>query len=212
MESSRIVENRQEFAKAAELSLAFRHGLAKYTNRFNSKELNGKLTKNFMSLILKDSINVRGARTLQPVNLGLLKNLTLTQSASPQLFIYQNFTVEIQGTNSIKAVLQFAGEIIPAVHFKKIDSSTHIGLTVVLLQTDFTQNNGSKITESVKYFALDDVTDQSQNIETAEIAAVPGYNDIALLFVSYFQEVNGIKYLLTNKKLNSSVIADIKPS
>ncbi len=212
MESSRNVENRQEFAKASELSLVFRQALAKYTNRFNSKDLNAKLTKNFYSLIKKDKINVRGERTIQPDNLELLKNLSLTKSASPQLFIFQNFSVEIEGTTSIKAVLRFSGEVIPTVHFKKIKAATHISLSVVLLQTDFTQNNGSKISETVKYFALNDSSDQSQNIETSEINAEPGYNAFALLFISYFQEVNDVKYLLENKNINSSVISDTKPS
>ncbi len=211
MESTRIVENRHEFAKASEVSLAFRHGLAKYSNRFNSKELNAKMTKIFLGLIKKDTTNVRGNRTLKPENIVYLKNLVLSESSAPNLFIFQNFAIDIVGTADIKAVLTFDGDIVPAVHFKKSESATHIQLTVVLLLSDFSQNNASKTVEASKFYDLNDAADQSQNIETVAIPVIPGYNAVALLFVLYFQEVNSVKYLLSNKKMNSSIIADIKP-
>jgi len=208
--TERSIENQQEFANAVQYSLKIRNAMAKFSNRYNSSKLNAKLIKHIMQIIKADTKNVRGQRTVLMENLSMMQNLVLTESSAPQLFIHQNFSAQIEGTNECKAIFKFVGDFIPAIQIQKIKSATHLELSLAMIQTNFDDSSETKIVEAVKYFQLTDPTNQSQSFETPALPAIPGFAFISILFLSYYQEVNGIKYLLETKSNNSSMITHVK--
>jgi len=213
MQNQRQLENQLEFAEASKLSKNFRESLLIYTKRFNSHNLNIKLIKKFMTLIKSDKVNKRGERTLRPENIAELKNTLLIEENNPQSFIYQNFRIEISGQTKYKAYLKFDGEFIPSLQIRDIPGATHAELHLALIPLNLEmKRHNTAPTYISKFYSLTDTSDCRQDMETPEIDADSDTVFAAVLFLSFYQEVNNIKYLLTNKKYGTALIGDIKAS
>ncbi|MGM9476227.1 hypothetical protein ACS5PU_07345 [Pedobacter sp. GSP4] len=195
----RTRENGAEFGRATRAGKLFRTAFKTLTSQLADKRVSQRLMKEMLSVIRADSVNDRGLRQVLDAETELLNGFEFNINGTI------SSTIHIPYTSNIDRAAGTAGIAFPAFSAKDLISSpagaTHFKFSAAAAVIDF----------ETEVFELN--VNESDLIEVKEVAA--GAINLSctlspasvkpiflLLGISFFQQVNGRDYSLSNGAFN----------
>lgn len=195
----RTRENGAEFGHSANSGKLLRNAVGSMVFKAKDRKLSSRLLKVMSQLKNLDTVNARGMRKVaeglnDPNGKLLLKGFDFNERAALQSVLYSPITVDsLTGTVTI-------ADFNPMEQLRGGDGATHFSLQSAYLNLDF-ETGASAITYSpaVSFPITNGIISP-----TLTPTAVPAGNGTQLFFllVEFFQEVNGVPYLLNNGAFN----------
>lgn len=195
----RTRENGAEFGHSANSGKLLRNAVGSMVFKAKDRKLSSRLLKVMSQLKNLDTVNARGMRKVaeglnDPNGKLLLKGFDFNERAALQSVLYSPIAVDpLTGTVTIS-------DFNPMEQLRGGDGATHFSLQSAYLNLDF-ETGASAITYSpaVSFPITNGIISP---ILTP--TAVPTGNGTQLFFllVEFFQEVNGVPYLLNNGAFN----------
>jgi hypothetical protein len=203
----RTRENGAEFGMAAGSAKLLRDSLRNMMMTASDNRVTARLTK-IMTLIKNyDASNVRGKRNVgvgitNPTALALLKGFNFNIKAILGSLLFRPYAVDT-GTG----VITING-LVPINDIRFATGATHITVKGAWAKVDFA--NG--VYEVQNTNAMNLPIDGTSNNVVLTPAAVPAGagNDLFLLQIEFFQEVNGVQYSLKNGAYNALSVIEIQ--
>ena len=188
----RVRENSSEFGNCSKVKSAFRIALSPFLNYYKDGTLHGRMMRLFQEIKKFDHSSMRGSRTvgngiLTAEGLNLFKNFAFTPKCNIDVMVPMN--VNYDSTSCIYDVVNFD---ITLVSFPK--SATHLELQFGVLGVDFE-------TPFYKLFMAAPLA-LEKGIEVDGFTMIPdilpdsGLHRFAFVGVTFYQELNGMKYSL----------------
>lgn len=195
----RTRENGAEFGHSANSGKLLRNAVGSMVFKAKDRKLSSRLLKVMSQLKNLDTVNARGMRKVaeglnDPNGKLLLKGFDFNERAALQSVLYSPIAVDpLTGTVTI-------ADFNPMEQLRGGDGATHFSLQSAYLNLDF-ETGASAITYSpaVSFPITNGIISP-----TLTPTAVPAGNGTQLFFllVEFFQEVNGVPYLLNNGAFN----------
>ncbi|PWA05255.1 hypothetical protein [Flavobacterium psychrotolerans] len=187
----RVRENNSEFGHCSRIKKEIRMALFPFLMYYKEGTLHGRMMQLFQGIKNCDAISERGQRTVgkgisSPEGHKLFNDFKFT----PKCFIASVVPMKAS-YNPVSCVYSVADFNINLVRFPK--SATHLELQFGVLGTDF---------ESIYTLFMAPVLIFEKGIEVADFTMTPttlpdvGLHRFAFVGVTFYQELNGIKYVL----------------
>lgn len=195
----RTRENANEFGLAATSGKILRHTLAMFMRNTKDPTLPSRLMRKLMLIKNQDTTSPRGQRSpavglTTPEGKRLLQNFDCNENAILAQVLRADYTV-----NTATGAISIPN-FIPGTHLVAPLGATHVTLQSAFLNLDFTTD--------VRDLQLSDPLNLPINLTPHNVtlapAAVTGSGvSMILLQLSFFQEINGVQYLLNNGAFNT---------
>jgi len=202
----RTRENGAEFGSSASAGKLMRDALRPLIMRAADSRVTARLTK-VMTLIKNlDATSARGQRNVGvaialPNAKELLKGFNFNNRSILGSVLFKAFTVDA-GTGAITMT-----GLVPANEVAAPLGATHFSVRTAWAKLDFVQ--GLKdVQVSDPYNGAIDSTSVDITLTPAQAPAGPGTN-VHLLMIEFFQEVNGVQYVLNNGQYNALSIVEV---
>jgi len=202
----RTRENGSEFGSSAISGKLLRTSVRNLMIRAKDNRVSSRITQVMTQIKNFDTTSIRGERN---VAVGLtttegkatLKGLDFNNRAILSAVLFAPFSVN-GATGEITIP-----NLIPANDISYPSGATHVSFTAAYLKVDFdTADNAIEYSPTVNIPI--DTTAASQTLTPAGVPAGTG-NDIYLLLVEFFQEINGVQYILKNGAFNVLNIVEV---
>ncbi len=202
----RTRENGYEFGRAGvsgkQIRTAFRHVL----QHTSDSKMVSRLTRDLMRIIKTDATSPRGQRTVTEGQLHLLEGFEFNDQAQLSSTLYAPYfaTVERSADQASIEVPAF----VPASMLAQPEGATHFRISTALAVIDFDQNQWVNDFRQTAYVDLQAPTSGVISHDYA----LPAGTDLPVflsLGIEFFQEVNGVFYMLRNGAYNAMAIVKI---
>ena len=202
----RTRENGYEFGRAGssgkQIRTAFRHVL----QHTSDSKMVSRLTRDLMRIIKTDSTSPRGQRTLTEGDLYLLEGFEFNAQSQLSSTLYAPYTATVDRTTDQAAVE--IPDFIPASMLAIPEGATHFRISTAMAVIDFEQNQFVNDFKQTAYLALDAAG--SGTISHAyTLPAGTGLPVFLSLCIEFFQQVNGVFYVLRNGAYNAMALVKI---
>ena len=202
----RTRENAAEFGNAATsgklINAGFKPAVPKAIDRLEFS----RLVRRNMAIIKTDVTNVRGERTVADGDITLLEGFNFngrsnmsTTFQAPAVFAIDRVTGELS--------VDLAA-FVPDVYVDKPEGATHFKLLATGAEVDFDNETILTDVQSTGYLALDNNATSPVTL-TATVSAGSTLPLILSFGIEYFEEVNGVKYILSNGRYNAHQIVKV---
>jgi hypothetical protein len=193
----RTRENATQFGYCSSIGKALRLSLQPFIKKISTPYLHNHVVKLLNGIVKLDHVSVRGAKTVL---------LGLSSDEGKALLLGFDFNKEMPFKKvfpTAYSVLLADGKfIVPEFYSKQLlfpGRCTHIGLQFMILRFDFESLNYQLQTSEICYFSKADPTGScALNINLNGGSGTL----LGLVFVSFYQEVNGEKYVLEGCSLS----------
>jgi hypothetical protein len=199
----RTRENNEEFARAGKAAKLLREIFREVT--VNAKDIitQGRLTKATSRVVLGDTINERGKRTMTDGDLRRLKNFHFNSRAGIRDVLFARCAVNFNRvTGEVTVTIP---SFVPADSMDPAKGATHFRITAVATAVDFDTEEYQSDTQRTAKLPLD--MDATQ-VTTLTLALPANSTNIvvAALCIEFYQMVNGDHYELKAAGHNASTI------
>ena len=188
----RVRENSSEFGNCSKVKSAFRFALAPFLSYYKDGTLHGRMMHLFQEIKKFDTSSVRGARTvgngiLTTEGLALFRNFKFTPSCRMDEVVPMSASYDV-----LSCVYSVVGFDITSVEFPR--SATHMELQFGVLGVAFDAGIYKMFMAAPLVF--------EKGVEVDAFAMAPailpdaGLHRIAFVGVTFYQELNGVKYVL----------------
>lgn len=196
---ARTRENGSEFGSIAGSGKLLRSGLGPMLFKAKDSKLTSRLVKVMGQIKNLDSVNVRGARNVadglnNTFSTALLEGFDFNARAGMSTVLNSQVLVDVlDGSISVS-------EFDPLQQMRAADGATHFSLQAGFLKVDFA-NAVYELTQSAELiFPL--VTGLIAPVLTPTTVPTVTGTGFHVLLIEFFQEINGVKYLLNNGAFN----------
>lgn len=196
---ARTRENGTEFGSIASSGKLLRSAVGPMVFRAKDSKLTSRLVKVMGQIKNLDSVSVRGARNVaeglnNPSAVTLLEGFDFNARATMGSVLNTSLTVDT-ATGAL-SLLGFE----PLQQLRAADGATHFSLQVGFLKLDFA-TEGYELTQSLpSVFPL--ATGIISPVLTPTAVPTASGTGFHLLLIEFFQEVNGVQYMLNNGAYN----------
>ncbi len=202
----RTRENGVEFGHSASSGKLLRTSVRNLLIRAKDNRITSRLTQTMSKVKNTDTTSLRGQRN---VSTGLstlegktvLKGFNFNNRALLSAVLFAPFTVDnLTGEISIP-------NLTPANDISYPSGATHMSITAAFLDLDFSTSENAIELSPVVNIPIDNTT-ATQTLTPTAVPTGTG-NKIYLILIEFFQEINGVQYLLKNGAYNVLNIVDI---
>lgn len=203
----RTRENGSEFGRAGKSGRVLRNAFRILVQNASDSKVTSRVTKEMLSIIKTDAVNVRGERTASNGDLESLKGFDFNNEGKLNATLFAPFS------SSIDRALGDFTIVIPA--FVPIDTiafppgATHVKFVAGAAEIDFENEeiNFVKTTTVEIPLGSQTVVEEELNMIVSESSIS---NLILVLGLEFLQEVNGSMYPLKNGSYNPLMIIDVE--
>ncbi|MGL2962778.1 hypothetical protein ACSVH2_03025 [Flavobacterium sp. RSB2_4_14] len=202
----RTRENGVEFGHSASSGKMFRQAIGGMVFKAKDRKLTSRLVKVMSQLKNLDSVSIRGKRNVAE-GLGntegklLLKGFNFNDNAPMQSVLFATILVD---TASGKVSIP---DFFPMEQLRSPEGATHFSMQSAFLNLDFATGISDITFSDVANFPLDNST-LSISLNPTSVPVGSG-TQVYLLLVEFFQEVNGVQYVLNNGSYNVLNVLDV---
>jgi hypothetical protein len=203
---ARTRENGVEFGHSASSGKMLRDAIGVFVFRAKDSKLSSRLMKVMSDVKNQDLVSARGQRN---VNEGLassegqnlLKGFDFNNRAMLRSVLFAPLTIDIP---SGKIVFD---NFIPASHLRYPSGASHFSVQSAFLNMDFATGISAVTFSDTQNYPIDTLT-SSFDLEPDGVPIGSG-TQIYFLLIEFFQEVNGVQYLLNNGMYNVLNILEV---
>lgn len=203
----RTRENGKEFGSSASSGKLLRDAIRTMMQNASDGRVVSRLTKIMTQIKNLDPTSARGERNVgvgiaQPGAIELLKGFNFNKEAILGSILFNSYSVD-PATGVITL-----DNLVPINDISSTPGATHISLRGAWAKIDFATGEYDVQETNVENLALDAT---STNVVLTPAATPTGTgNDMFLLMLEFFQEVNGAQYVLKNGAYNALSIVDVQ--
>lgn len=203
----RTRENGAEFGSSASSGKLLRDAVRVMMQNASDRLVTSRLTKLMTQIKNIDPTSARGARNVgvgiaQPEGLALLKGFNFNIAAILGSILYNSHQVDLA-----TGVITLDG-LVPINEVSATPGATHITLRGAWAKVDFATGEFDMQESNAVNLPLDATS--TNVVLTPAAAAVGTGNDMFLLMIEFFQEVNGNQYTLKNGAYNALSIVEVQ--
>jgi hypothetical protein len=203
---TRIRENMSEFTEAAKKSKHLRYALSSLIKNLKDQDMLIRMNSTMFKVLKTDTVNGRGKRKVEKGDLTLLKDFEFNKNAVLTATMAAKFTKTINRTTGAVsiAVPPFVPERVVSLPV----GGTHFVLTCAALSIDLEDRTEVVSTQRSAIIPWNEL--ETTAINLAADVEPNSTNPIILAFgVEFYQEMNGIQYLLKNGAFTSLSIVEV---
>lgn len=196
----RTRENGAEFGRAGAAGKLLRTALRPLVRNVSDSAMSNRLMATMMKVIRADTTNARGERAVSAGDISLLSGFEFNEQGKLTTTVLAPYTTQVdtatgQSTISIEAFVPANMIIAPAgaTHFQFITGSATVDFATGVYEVD---------TAESERFALSADTLEAQVLQT-QVTPVSGRPIFQALGIAFYQEVNGLPYVLNNGAYNA---------
>lgn len=201
----RTRENGMEFANAAYASKLLRGSISRMAKNASDGAVVGRLLKVMSDVRKLDGTSPRGSRTVANglttlAGLAALKGFNFNIQSSIATVLKKAYAV-----NSANGEITIGG-LIPKLDILSVPAATHVSVKGAWIRIDFAAGTSETFETNTVNLILDNTTTNVKLIPTG-IPSGTG-NDVFVLRMEFYQEVNGFQYALNNGAFNTLEIIE----
>ncbi|NJM80445.1 MAG: hypothetical protein HC854_14030 [Flavobacterium sp.] len=202
----RTRENGAEFSHSASAGKLLRLALGTLVFKAKDSKLSSRLVQTMSKIKNLDTLSLRGQRR---VSAGLataegkqtLKGFDFNANAPLKSVLFAPYTFD-----SATGTISFT-DFVPAEQLQFPQGATHFSMQSAVLQLDF-ETEASEIAYSAAVNLPISLTPNSSVLTPTTVPTGTGVQ-LFLLFISFYQEVNGVQYSLKNESYNVLHIIEV---
>lgn len=202
----RTRENGQEFGTAGKYGKYLRNAIRPLLLNTSDKRVVSRLVKELMTLIKSDTINRRGERNPVDGNFESLRGFEFNNTGllSNTLYVPFNATID-RSTGTVEVVLP---DLVPNQMITAPSGTTHFKIVSGAAEVDFTVGNSLAAYDSTAEIPWDETTLSSVTL-TTNVTPDSDMPIIQVLGVEFYQEINGVFYMLNNGTFNALSLVNL---
>lgn len=202
---ARTRENLQEFGTSASAGKLLRTCIKSMTVNASDDLMVPRLTKVMSMIKNMDSVSLRGQRNIgigitMPGAIDLLKGFNFNANSILDSVVTIPFNV-----NTSSGVINMNG-LVPTTHIKKAEGATHVSLRGAWARIDFVNGKTELFETNTVNLPINNTL--SNVVLTPTGTPTIAGNDLFLLRVEFFQQINTLQYQLNNGAFNALCVAD----
>ncbi|MDN6292538.1 MAG: hypothetical protein L0J35_05645 [Tetragenococcus halophilus] len=202
----RTRENGQEFGRAGKSGRLIRSCFRLLLQNTRDKRVASRLTGRLLSIIKTDEVNMRGLRTVQDGQMQLLQDFEFNKNARFNMLFNVNYQVNIDAATG--EVEMSYSDFKPINLIDAPQGTTHFKISLGAGAIDF-DNEESEFEMAETSIIAYDNAETAADVLTSTLSANTGLPIIAVLGISFYQEVNGTTYPLKNGAYNALSIVKV---
>jgi hypothetical protein len=202
----RTRENGAEFGAAGKGGKVIRNAIRILLQNAKDKRVVSRLTTDLLKVVKTDTVNDRGARTIQDGNMSLIQGFEFNTNGklgstlfTPSINAFDRVTGE--ATVSIAA-------FVPSVRIAAPNGTTHFKVVTGVAALDFDAETSTFENDETAILPYDSTTTAAIDL-SATITANSVLPVIQILGIEFYQEVNGAMYPLKNGSYNALAIVKV---
>ena len=202
----RTRENGSEFGAAGKGGKIVRNAIRILLQNAKDKRVVSRLTTDLLKVVKTDTVNDRGARTIQDGNMSLIEGFEFNTNGklgstlfTPSINAFDRVTGE--ATVSIAA-------FVPSVRIAAPNGTTHFKVVTGVAALDFDAETSTFENDETAILPYDSATTAAIDL-SATITANSVLPVIQILGIEFYQEVNGAMYPLKNGSYNALSIVKV---
>lgn len=203
----RTRENGTEFGASCTAGKNLRKGLRTLLQHATDGRVVSRMVKVMMQIKNYDLLSVRGQRTpgagiAAPEAQALLKDFNFNLRSAMDSVLFAPYTVDM-----LSGAIDFPA-LTPMADLNAPQGATHISLSSGMLDIDFDGGITDLELSQEEIFAIDATTTTAVQLLPAALPVGTG-TKMNLLLLKFFQEVNGVQYVLRNGVYNALSVVGI---
>jgi hypothetical protein len=203
---TRTRENGSEFGSSASSGKLLRQSVRNLMIRAKDNRVSSRVTQKMTQIKNFDLTSVRGERNVAtglatPEGKAALKGLDFNNRAILSAVLFAPYSIDL-ATGEITIP-----NMTPANDISFPSGATHVSFSSAFLKLDF-DTSDSAIEYSPTVNLPIDLTSATQTLTPAGVPTGTG-NDIYVLLIEFFQEINGVQYQLNNGAYNVLNIVEV---
>ncbi|SFI78802.1 hypothetical protein [Myroides guanonis] len=202
----RTRENAQEFGHSGKIGSLIRRAFRPVTMGISDSKLTSRFVKVLMSVVKTDAVNNRGDRLVTGGVMNLMEGFDFNVKANLKKSFFNNYDIQWDRTTG-ESKITFA-PFVPQEHVGVPNGTTHFRIVAGSASIDFdTQVYELKLDRSTIL-----PWDQTEIVDLELIASLAANSTnpvITVLGIEFYQEVNGVNYMLNNGGFNAASIVKV---
>jgi len=201
----RTRENGQEFGRAGTYGKFLRTAFKPLLNTCSDKRVVSRLVKELMILMKTDTVNARGERTPVAGDFELLRGFEFNIDGLLSNTLYVPYSANIDrasGTATIEIP-----ELVPEQMIHAPAGATHFKFVVGASEVDFSMGNSLTVYDATSEVAWNatamPATTLTLALTPASVAPL-----VLVLGIEFYQEINGVFYILNNGMHNALAVVN----
>lgn len=203
----RTRENGQEFGTAARYGKHLRNAIRYLLQHSADNRVVSRLHKELMHILKTDEVNSRGLRTPLNGELSLLNGFEFNSRGLLTTTLYVPFESVLDRTSGTLSVT--LPDIIPSQMIKAPEGTTHFKMVSAAAEIDFVHGDSALVTDSTPEIPYDETLLPGVTLNTA-VTAASTLPLMQVLGVEFYQQINGLFYMLNNGAFNALAIINIE--
>lgn len=202
----RTRENGSEFGRAGTYGKYLRSAFRPMLNNTSDKRVVSRLVKELMTIIKTDTVNARGERTPVAGNFELLRGFEFNSNGLLSNTLYVPYNASIDRASG--AVSVELPELVPEQMISAPAGTTHFKIVAGASEVDFQAGNSLTVYTGTAEIPWDNTTMPALTLNLA-LTAASELPLVLLLGVEFYQEINGVFYMLNNGSFNALAVVNL---
>ncbi len=196
---ARTRENMEEFGRAANNGKLVRIALNGPLQGINNSRLASQLTQRMRRIISQDDVNARGKREVLPANIGDMLEFDFNKRVKLSNTFFKKATIQANAADVQMSIPEF----IPITDIVTPQGATHGKFKFAAVVLDFPAEAFTvEVAESPEFLVAAAQPQAAQVYNLPIAAGSEGRAVLGTMSIEFFQEVNGVMYLLKNGSYN----------
>ena len=202
----RTRENGSEFGRSGTYGKYLRSAFRPMLNNTSDKRVVSRLVKHLMIITKTDTVSIRGERNPVAGNFELLRGFDFNDNGRLGNTLYVPYNASIDRASG--AVSVELPELVPEQMISAPAGTTHFKIVTGASEVDFQAGNSLTVYTGTAEIPWDNtpMTALTLNLALTAASALPL---VLLLGVEFYQEINGVFYMLNNGSYNALAIVNL---
>ncbi|RRA90403.1 hypothetical protein EG242_13615 [Paenimyroides viscosum] len=202
----RTRENGSEFGRAGTYGKYLRSAFRPMLNNTSDKRVVSRLVKQLMALIKTDTVNARGERTPVAGDFEMLRGFDFNSNGllGNTLYVPYNATID-RASGAVSLELP---ELVPEQMISAPAGTTHFKIVTGASEVDFQAGNSLTVYTGTAEIPWDNTPMAALALDLA-LTPASTLPLVLLLGVEFYQEINGVFYMLNNGSFNALAIVNL---
>lgn len=202
----RTRENGSEFGRSGTYGKYLRSAFRPMLSSTSDKRVVSRLVKELMTIIKTDTVNARGERTPLAGDFELLRGFDFNSNGPLGTTLYVPYNASIDRVSGAASVE--VPELVPEQMISAPAGTTHFKIVAGASEVDFQAGNSLTV-----YTGTAEIPWDSNQLaaQTLDLALTPASTMplVLLLGVEFYQQINGVFYMLNNGSFNALAIVNL---
>lgn len=202
----RTRENGSEFGRAGTYGKYLRSAFRPMLNNTSDKRVVSRLVKQLMALIKTDTVNARGERTPVAGDFEMLRGFDFNSNGllGNTLYVPYNATID-RASGAVSLELP---ELVPEQMISAPAGTTHFKIVTGASEVDFQAGNSLTVYAGTAEIPWDNTPMAALALDLT-LTPASTLPLVLLLGVEFYQEINGVFYMLNNGSFNALAIVNL---